>query len=191
MLSFIFFCQSTHSTLTFFQAFVVPIPPMRPMDAPHVDNNPSNEHLKEKDQRRARDIVRPVMQQNFSVDESWADKVVRGLWMGWASSKMLSSHLQKAKKDYTIINLYKVTYTGHWKQQRDKKQLLCQLKKQGPLRTLTGSEEPFASMGWQKLVPRQPLEQAINGPYRTCAVVSSAGAIINSSLGREIGEWLV
>ncbi|XP_026789298.3 beta-galactoside alpha-2,6-sialyltransferase 2b isoform X1 [Pangasianodon hypophthalmus] len=189
LLSFIFFFQSTDSNLIFFRASVVSTSALgnkRPIDAPRVENKASTEQPKQKDRRRSRAIIPPVMQQNSSLDESWVDKVVRGLWMGWASSDMLSSDLRKAKKDYTAINLYRVTYTGYWKKQRDKKNLLCQLKQHKLLRTLTGSEEPFASLGWQKLVPRQPLEEAISGPYRTCAVVSSAGAILNSSLGREI-----
>lgn len=175
LLVFIFFCQNTDSSLIFFLTYVPSTSAqgsMRPIDAAYVENNTSIEHL------------------NLSVDESWADKVVRGLWMGWASSDMLSSYLQNAKKNYIAINQYKVNYTGHWKKQMDRKKLLCQLKQQELIRTLNGSEEPFTSLGWQKLVPHQPLEQAINGPYRTCAVVSSAGAILNSSLGREIGEWL-
>lgn len=160
---------------------------MRPITAPHVENNTSTEQLKEKDP-----TLNPlIMQQDSSVDESWADKVVRGLWMGWATSDMLSLELQKAKENYTAFNLYKVNYTGELKRQIHKKKLLCQLKQQGGFWTLTGSEEPFASLGWQKLVPHQPLEQAISGPYRTCAVVCSAGAILNSSLGHEIGEWLL
>lgn len=175
LLFFIVFYQSTDSNLIFFHAYV-PFTSVwgstRPIVAPYVENNTSTEQL------------------NLSVDGSWADKVLRGLWMGWASSDMLSSDLQNAKKNYTTINQYKVNYTGHWKKQRDRKKLLCHLKQQYLFRTLNGSEEPFASLGWQTLVPHQPLEQAINGPYRTCAVVSSAGAILNSSLGTEIGEWL-
>lgn len=187
MLSFIFFCQTTDLNLV--RAFILPNPPMRPIYVPLDDT--STEQLTEKERRRARPNVHPVMQQNLSLDESWADKAVRALWSGWASSNLLSSYLQKAKKDYTSLNLYKVTYTGRYlKKQRDRNRLLCQLKQQGTLRTLTGSEEPFASLGWKKLVPSQPLDLAITNPYRTCAVVSSAGAILNSSLGKEIGEWL-
>lgn len=189
MLSFIFFYQNTDSNLTVFCNFVLPTS-MRPIDAPHVENNSITEQLKDKERHSTSAIVHSVMQPNLNLDYSWADNVVRGLWMGWASSDMLSSNLQKAKKYYTAINLYRVTFKGHLNKQRDRKQLLCQLKQHGMLRTLTGSEEPFASLGWQKLVPRQLLEQAISGPYRTCAVVSSAAAILHSSLGREIGKWL-
>lgn len=186
LLSFILFCQNTDSNLLVFCTFVLsPFTrgSMRLIDAPHVENSAGTEQLKEA-------ILPTVMQQNLQLEESWADKVIRGLWVGLASSDMLSSYLQKAKKDYIAINLYRVTYTGHWTKQKDKKKLLCQLKQQKLLKTLTGSEEPFASLGWRKLVPQQPLEKAISGRYRTCAVVSSAGAILNSSLGREIGEWL-
>lgn len=57
------------------------------------------------------------------------------------------------------------------------------MKEQAQLRTLDSSEQPFAGLGFQQLDPPQ-LKQA----YRTCAVVTSAGAILNSSLGLEIGE---
>ncbi|KAG7326764.1 hypothetical protein KOW79_010165 [Hemibagrus wyckioides] len=189
LISIIFFCQNTYSSLIYFRTSVLSNSSqgsMRLITAPHVENNTSTEQLNEKDRRHGRTVNPLIMQQNSSVDETWADKVVRGLWMGWATSDMLSLQLQKAKEEYTAINLYKVNYTGELKQQRDKKKLLCELKQQEALRTLNGSEEPFASLGWQKLVPHQPLEQAMSGPYRTCAVVCSAGAILNSSLGHEI-----
>lgn len=191
MIFFILSFHSPDSDLTFFHN--VATPPsiegfMKIIDVLYVENSTSTEHLKKKD--LARTVIPSLMLQDWSFDEFWADKVVRGLWMGWASSVMLSSRLQKAKKYYSAINLYRVKYSGHRKRQRNKKQLWCQLKQQGIFRTLTGSEEPFASLGWQRLVPRRPLEQAISGRYMTCAVVSSAGAILNSSLGREIGEWL-
>ncbi|XP_046719694.1 beta-galactoside alpha-2,6-sialyltransferase 2b isoform X2 [Silurus meridionalis] len=170
LLSIILFCHSTNSNLDIFRPFVL------------STSIQGNLRPIEKNRHHGRPDILP----EGGSDENWADKVVRELWMGRASSYMLSSYLLNVKKNYTAINLYKVTYTGQWKKQRDRKQLLCQLKQQEPLRTLTGFEEPFASLGWKKLVPHQPLEQAISATYRTCAVVSSAGAILNSSLGREI-----
>ncbi|XP_060724564.1 beta-galactoside alpha-2,6-sialyltransferase 2b [Tachysurus vachellii] len=189
LLSCIFFWQNTYSDMIVVRLSLLlssTQDSMRLITASHVENNISAEQLKDKYRHHGRTFQPPVIQQNWSLDESWVDKVVRGLWMGWATSDMLSLRLQKDKKKYTAINLYRVNYKRHSKEQRDKKKLLCQLKQQEPLRTLTGLEEPFASLGWQKLVPHQPLEQTIRGPYRTCAVVSSAGAILNSSLGLEI-----
>ncbi|XP_036425699.1 beta-galactoside alpha-2,6-sialyltransferase 2b [Colossoma macropomum] len=113
-------------------------------------------------------------------------KVVYGLWMGLVSSKMLSVRLQKAKKANTNTNKYSVTYVQQQSKQLEKKELLCQLKQQVQVRTLDGAEEPFASLGWKQLVPSQPLLKLHGTPYKTCAAVCSAGAILKSSLGKEI-----
>ncbi|XP_053354555.1 beta-galactoside alpha-2,6-sialyltransferase 2b isoform X2 [Clarias gariepinus] len=188
LLYFIFFYQNTNSNLISLPSFIHSASTqvsMRPIYVHHVENSTTTKQVKDKDHHRSRAIVLPEMQKNLNWRIIWAAKVVRGLWMGIASSDMLSSYLQKVKKQYTDINQYNVTYTGHLKNKTNQKKILCQLKNE-QLRTLTGNEEPFASLGWQKLVPRQPLEQATGGPYKTCAVVSSAGAILKSSLGREI-----
>ncbi|XP_066518846.1 beta-galactoside alpha-2,6-sialyltransferase 2b isoform X2 [Hoplias malabaricus] len=118
--------------------------------------------------------------------KSKGKKVVQALWMGKVSSKMLSKRLQNAKSNYTYLNTYKVYYTQQQRRQQGKKELLCQLKQKAKIRTLNGAEEPFTSLGWEKLVPSQPLEKLHGTPYKTCAVVSSAGAILKSSLGQEI-----
>ncbi|KAL6456089.1 hypothetical protein MHYP_G00359400 [Metynnis hypsauchen] len=126
------------------------------------------------------------------ISEDWDEyfsngrKVVYGLWMGLVSSNMLSVRLQKAKKAYTGVNQYNVTYVQRQSKQLEKQELLCQLKQQAQVRALDGAEEPFASLGWKHLVPSQPLLKLHGTPYKTCAVVSSAGAILKSSLGKEI-----
>ncbi|KAF5895709.1 beta-galactoside alpha-2,6-sialyltransferase 2-like, partial [Clarias magur] len=186
LLYFIFFYQNTNSNLISFSSFTHSTQVrIRPIYDPHVENRTTTKQLKEKDPHHSRAIVLPERPKNLNLHNIWAVKVVLGLWLGVASSDMLNSYLQKTKKKYTDINQYNVTYTRHLKSETNQKKLLCQLKNE-PLRTLTGNEDPFASLGWQKLVPRQPLEQATGGPYKTCAVVSSAGAILKSSLGREI-----
>ncbi|KFO37199.1 Beta-galactoside alpha-2,6-sialyltransferase 2 [Fukomys damarensis] len=50
----------------------------------------------------------------------------------------------------------------------------------------SGLEPPFAALGWRSLVPATPLSQLHPRGLRSCAVVMSAGAILNSSLGVEI-----
>lgn len=115
------------------------------------------------------------------MDFSWS--VVRGLWKGQASYKLLSHRLQQAVKDHVHSNKHKVHYRGQRKANKGREEILCQMKEQAQLRTLDASEQPFARLGFKQLDPPQ-LQQA----YRTCAVVTSAGAILNSSLGLEIGE---
>lgn len=116
--------------------------------------------------------------------------VVQRLWRGKVSSGMLSPRLQRAMKDYVSANKHHVAYKGHRRQAQSTKELLCQIKAQAKLETVDGSEEPFESLGWKRLVPSLPLEQLYQrkgqSHFKTCAVVTSAGAILRSGLGREI-----
>lgn len=67
-------------------------------------------------------------------------------------------------------------------------ELLCQLKQKVEVATLTADLHPFSSLAWAPLLlPPQQLTSDI-GPYKSCAVVSSAGSLRNSGLGKEIGE---
>ncbi|KAM9710176.1 beta-galactoside alpha-2,6-sialyltransferase 2 isoform 2-T5 [Menidia menidia] len=116
--------------------------------------------------------------------------VVQRLWRGGASAGMLSPRLQRAMKDYMSANKHHVSYKGHRRAAQSPRDLLCQIKAQARLRTVDGSEQPFSALGWAGLVPSQPLEhlyrrQGQEG-FRTCAVVTSAGAILRSGLGKEI-----
>lgn len=118
--------------------------------------------------------------------------VVQRLWQGRVSAGMLSPRLQRAMKDYVSANKHQVSYKGHRRAAQSAKELLCQMKAQVHLRTVDGSEQPFSSLGWARLVPSVPLEQLHRrkdqSGFRTCAVVTSAGAILRSGLGKEIGE---
>ncbi|KAI4892626.1 hypothetical protein NFI96_034105, partial [Prochilodus magdalenae] len=93
---------------------------------------------------------------------------------------------RKAKKQYIDINKYNVTFLQRQVKSLNQQELLCHLKQQAQVRALDGAEEPFASLGWRQLVPPQPLQKLYGTPYKTCAVVSSAGSILKSSLGKEI-----
>lgn len=118
--------------------------------------------------------------------------VVQRLWRGRVSAGMLSPRLQRAMKDYVSANKHHVSYKGHRRAAQSAKELLCQMKAQARLRTVDGSEQPFSSLGWAHLVPSLPLEQVHRrldrSSFKTCAVVTSAGAILRSGLGKEIGE---
>uniref|UniRef100_A0A8C9WF00 Beta-galactoside alpha-2,6-sialyltransferase 2 n=1 Tax=Scleropages formosus TaxID=113540 RepID=A0A8C9WF00_SCLFO len=117
---------------------------------------------------------------------SRSKSVVHRLWKGSVSARMLSPRLQKAMKDYVSANKHRVAYRGHRDTQLSPKDLLCELKKQVRIRTLDGSEPPFSRLGWNRLVPPRTLDRLYGSRFRTCAVVTSAGAILNSSLGKEI-----
>uniref|UniRef100_A0A3P9JD33 Beta-galactoside alpha-2,6-sialyltransferase 2 n=1 Tax=Oryzias latipes TaxID=8090 RepID=A0A3P9JD33_ORYLA len=119
-----------------------------------------------------------------------ADNVVQHMWRGTVSSGMLSPRLKRAMNDYINANKHHVSYQRHRKVARSAKELLCQMKNQSQLRTVDGSEQPFSSLGWADFVPLVPLQrwnkQRGGRSFRTCAVVSSAGAILHSGLGKEI-----
>ena len=66
-------------------------------------------------------------------------------------------------------------------------ELLCQLKDTVSITTLTPEMEPFVRFPWATQLPPRHLSMDI-GPFKTCAVVSSAGSMKNSGLGKEIGK---
>ncbi|XP_077473097.1 beta-galactoside alpha-2,6-sialyltransferase 2 [Stigmatopora argus] len=110
--------------------------------------------------------------------------VLRLLWKGRLSVDMLDPWLQRAQKEYVEANTHHVAFGGPRRASRSTRQLLCQMKAQARLSTLDGSEKPFSSLGWARLVPSLPLGRM--RAFNTCAVVSSAGAILRSGLGKEI-----
>jgi beta-galactoside alpha2,6-sialyltransferase (sialyltransferase 2) len=109
------------------------------------------------------------------------------LWKGNVSSRMLNPRLQKAMRDYVAANKHGVRFRGPREARRSRAELLCELRRRGRVRTLDGTEAPFSALGWRPLVPAVPLGQLHPRGLRSCAVVMSAGAILNSSLGQEIG----
>ncbi|KAM9031496.1 beta-galactoside alpha-2,6-sialyltransferase 2 isoform X1 [Sarcophilus harrisii] len=108
------------------------------------------------------------------------------LWKGNVSSKMLNPRLQKAMKDYLTTNKHRVRFRGKRNSKLTREQLLCKLRDQVTVKTLDGKEAPFSDLGWEKYVPRVPLSKLYPQGLGSCAVVMSAGAILNSSLGEEI-----
>lgn len=118
--------------------------------------------------------------------------VLQRLWRGRVSAGMLSPRLQRAMKDYMSANKHHVSYSGRRRATQSATELLCQMKAQAQLKTVDGSEQPFSSHDWAHLVPSLPLKelyrQQDRNRFKTCAVVTSAGAILRSRLGKEIGE---
>ncbi|VTJ62293.1 Hypothetical predicted protein [Marmota monax] len=111
------------------------------------------------------------------------------LWKGNVSSKMLNPRLQKAMRDYLNTNKHGVRFRGKREARLSRAELLCQLRRRVRVRTLDGTEAPFSALGWRQLVPAVPLGQLHPRGLHSCAVVMSAGAILNSSLGEEIGSF--
>ncbi|XP_038674806.1 beta-galactoside alpha-2,6-sialyltransferase 2 isoform X2 [Scyliorhinus canicula] len=124
---------------------------------------------------------------------SKSSSVLAKLWRGNISSGMLNPRLQKAMKDYMNENRHGVQFQR--KMGTEKmfgEELLCELKNKVKVRTLDGKEAPFSTPGWKKHIPKIPLNRIrINTrSFRNCAVVTSAGSILNSSLGEEIENRL-
>ncbi|XP_051563947.1 beta-galactoside alpha-2,6-sialyltransferase 2-like isoform X2 [Myxocyprinus asiaticus] len=143
----------------------------------------------EEDRRRTTKWAVGNRRDNSDPDEFYVPRsksVVHGLWRGSLSVGMLSPHLQKAIKDYLNNNKHGVAYRGHRKTQQSGQQVLCEMKKRGKVRTLDGAERPFSNLGWKKIVPDFPLNQLYGPGFQTCAVVTSAGAMLRSGHGKEI-----
>lgn len=115
-------------------------------------------------------------------------EILQRLWTGNLTAGMLSPRLQKVLKAQLSSNRHQVVYRGPGGSRKSGLQLYCELKRRTRIRTVDGTEEPFSSLGWARLVPSVPLQEHRTSQYQSCAVVTSAGGILNSSLGREIGE---
>jgi hypothetical protein len=67
---------------------------------------------------------------------------------------------------------------------------VCSLKKSAAMRMLKRGEEPFKTLGMDDLFPTKPIfnkQRELKQPYRSCAVIASAGSLVDSQLGNFIG----
>ncbi|XP_053504028.1 beta-galactoside alpha-2,6-sialyltransferase 1 isoform X2 [Ictalurus furcatus] len=111
------------------------------------------------------------------------------IWNDEMSSSMLDKRLKKVVQNYQAMNKYGVNLSrsegGKRRVKLSGPELLCQLKEMVKITTLTPEMEPFTKFPWASQLPARPLTSAL-GPFKTCAVVSSAGSLRNSGLGKEI-----
>ncbi|CAL8276662.1 unnamed protein product [Arctogadus glacialis] len=111
------------------------------------------------------------------------------VWDEEMSSSMLGSRLRKVVQNYQAMNKYGVENTGPGgvasRPKLSGPELLCHLKSQVQVLTLTPDLQPFASLSWASQLPDKAVTSEL-GPYKSCAVVSSAGSLRNSGLGKEI-----
>ncbi|XP_067412814.1 beta-galactoside alpha-2,6-sialyltransferase 1-like [Emydura macquarii macquarii] len=104
------------------------------------------------------------------------------------SSRMLGPRLQRVFKNYQAVNKYRVPPEAGARRAgagQTGLELLCQLKARVSVRTLRPGEGPFAAPDWRGVLRQRDLAEEL-GPLRTCAVVSSAGSLQKSGLGKEI-----
>ncbi|KAM3966552.1 beta-galactoside-a-2,6-sialyltransferase [Aphomia sociella] len=95
--------------------------------------------------------------------------------------RVLMSDSKVFKSGLDSQNPYDVKYVGGQRRERSGHEVLCALKSV-QVRTVTAQDEPFAHHGFR--IPRFPLGH--NRTYNTCAVVTSAGALLGSRLGEFI-----
>uniref|UniRef100_A0A672JGD5 Beta-galactoside alpha-2,6-sialyltransferase 1 n=2 Tax=Salarias fasciatus TaxID=181472 RepID=A0A672JGD5_SALFA len=112
------------------------------------------------------------------------------VWNDEMSSSMLGSRLKKVVQNYQAMNKYGVEAGGPGGVSSRPKltslQLLCQFKDRvDKVSTLTSDLQPFSALPWAVQLPPDPLTSDL-GPFGSCAVVSSAGSLRYSGLGKEI-----
>ncbi|KAI1902853.1 hypothetical protein AGOR_G00020470 [Albula goreensis] len=113
------------------------------------------------------------------------------VWDEEMSSSMLGKRLRKVVQNYQSMNKYGVPPQSKWgaegwgSTKRSGPELLCELKSKVEVATVTPDLRPFSGLPWASLLPPQPLTSDL-GPFKSCAVVSSAGSLKHSGLGKEI-----
>ncbi|KAM9585231.1 beta-galactoside alpha-2,6-sialyltransferase 2 [Trichechus inunguis] len=144
---------------------------------------------KQKKKRRGKQKPSHVFEENDGWDGLYSTTsraFLYRLWQGNVSSKMLNPRLQKAMRDYLNTNKHGVRFQGKREGRLSREALLCELRRRVRVQTLDGKEAPFSALGWDRHVPAVPLSRLYPRGLQSCAVVMSAGSILNSSLGKEI-----
>uniref|UniRef100_A0A8C6D270 Beta-galactoside alpha-2,6-sialyltransferase 1 n=1 Tax=Moschus moschiferus TaxID=68415 RepID=A0A8C6D270_MOSMO len=110
------------------------------------------------------------------------------VWDKDSSSKNLIPRLQTIRKNYLNMNKYKVTYKGPGPGVKlSAEALLCHLRDHVNVSMIETTDFPFNTSDWEGYLPQQDIRTKA-GPWGRCAVVSSAGSLKSSRLGREIDD---
>lgn len=108
------------------------------------------------------------------------------VWDKDSSSKNLNPRLQKILKNYLNMNKYKVSYKGPGPGVKFSAETLrCHLRDHVNVSMVEATDFPFNTTEWKGYLPKENFRTKA-GPWHRCAVVSSAGALKSSQLGREI-----
>lgn len=111
------------------------------------------------------------------------------VWDKDSSSKNLIPRLQTIRKNYLSMNKYKVTYKGPGPGVKfSAEALLCHLRDHVNISMIETTDFPFNTSDWEGYLPQENIRTKA-GPWGRCAVVSSAGSLKSSRLGREIGGF--
>ncbi|XP_057595020.1 beta-galactoside alpha-2,6-sialyltransferase 1 [Hippopotamus amphibius kiboko] len=110
------------------------------------------------------------------------------VWNKNSSTRHLIPRLQKIWKNYLSMNKYQVSYTGPGPGVKfSKEALLCHLRDHVNVSMVEATDFPFNTSEWEGYLPKENI-RAKAGPWGRCAVVSSAGSLKSSQLGREIDD---
>nr|DBA25923.1 TPA: hypothetical protein GDO54_010250 [Pyxicephalus adspersus] len=101
------------------------------------------------------------------------------------TSKDLIRRLQQVRKNFQRFNSYKVTFKGQINQNHSAEEILCHLKNRVNVSTLTSWDLPPSVASWSQDLPKKSLQEEV-GNLGRCAVVTSAGSLKFSKLGKEI-----
>ncbi|KAM9225563.1 beta-galactoside alpha-2,6-sialyltransferase 1 [Dugong dugon] len=110
------------------------------------------------------------------------------VWNKDSSSKNLPSRLQNIRKNYLNMNKYKVSYKGPGPGVKlSAEALRCHLRDHVNVSMVESIDFPFNTSEWEGYLPKENIRTKA-GPWGKCAVVSSAGSLKSSQLGREIDD---
>lgn len=111
------------------------------------------------------------------------------MWSKDSSSKNLILRLQKIWRNYLSLNKYNVSYKGPGPGVKfSAEALLCHLRDQVNVSMVEATDFPFNTSEWEGYLPKESIRIKA-GPWGRCAVVSSAGSLKFSQLGKEIGGF--
>lgn len=110
------------------------------------------------------------------------------MWSKDSSSKNLILRLQKIWRNYLSLNKYNVSYKGPGPGVKfSAEALLCHLRDQVNVSMVEATDFPFNTSEWEGYLPKESIRIKA-GPWGRCAVVSSAGSLKFSQLGKEIDD---
>lgn len=111
------------------------------------------------------------------------------VWNKDSSSKNLIPRLRKIWRNYLSMNKYNVSYKGPGPGVKYSAEALrCHLRDQVNVSMVEATDFPFNTSEWEGYLPKESIRTKA-GPWGRCAVVSSAGSMKSSQLGKEIGGF--
>lgn len=111
------------------------------------------------------------------------------VWNKDSSSKNIVPRLRKIWRNYLSMNKYNVSYKGPGPGIKlSAEALRCHLRDQVNVSMVEATDFPFNTSEWAGFLPKENIRTKA-GPWGRCAVVSSAGSLKSSQLGKEIGGF--